>query len=72
MHLCDIGVLSESKENLLMQARQHCMRAIHLNKKSAFAFQHLSKILKLQGKYQQAQQAQVKAISLGFPSSTNI
>ena len=72
LHLCDIGILSESKENLLTQARQHCINAIRLNKKSAFAFQHLSKILKLQGKYQQAQQAQVKAISLGFPSSTNI
>jgi len=67
MHLCDIGVLSESKENLLIQARQHCMSAIRLNKKSAFAFQHLSKILKLQGKYQQAQQAQIKAISLKEP-----
>ena len=72
MHLYDIGVLSESKENLLIQARQHCMNAIRLKKRSAFAFHHLSKILKLQGKYQQAQQAQIKAISLGFPSSVNI
>ena len=72
MHLCDIGVLSESKENLLRQARHHCMSALRLNKNSAMAFQQLSKILKLQGKYHQAQKAKIKAVSLGFPSSVNI
>jgi len=67
MHLLDIGLLSENNETLLKKARNHCLNAIHLNDKSAYAFQALSKILKHQGHNQQAQSAQIKAVDLGLP-----
>ncbi len=67
IHLLDIGLLTESNETLLSKARNHCVKAIHLNKKSAYAFQALSKILKHQGRNKQAQRAQIKAVDLGLP-----
>lgn len=67
IHLLDIGLLSENNETLLGKARNHCIKAIHLNNKSAYAFQALSKILKHQGRNKQAQRAQIKAVDLGLP-----
>jgi uncharacterized membrane protein len=67
MHLLDIGLLSENNETLLNKARDHCIKAIRLNDKSAYAFQALSKILKHQGHAKQAQRAQIKAVDLGLP-----
>jgi hypothetical protein len=67
IHLLDIGVLSENNEVLLGKARKHCIKAIRLNNKSAYAFQALSKILKHQGRNKQAQRAQIKAVDLGLP-----
>lgn len=67
IHLLDIGLLTESNETLLSKAKNHCIKAIHLNNKSAYAFQALSKILKHQGQNQQAQRAQIKAVDLGLP-----
>ena len=66
-HLLDIGLLSENNETLLNKARNHCITAIKLNNKSAYAFQALSKILKHQGRNKQAQRAQIKAVDLGLP-----
>jgi cbb3-type cytochrome oxidase subunit 3 len=67
IHLLDIGLLTESNETLLSKAKKHCVKAIHLNDKSAYAFQALSKILKHQGQNKQAQRAQIKAVGLGLP-----
>ena len=64
VHLCRIGILSESKENLLREALVHCISSIRIDSKSANSFQQLSQILKLQGKYEQAYNIQVKAVSL--------
>ena len=64
VHLCRIGILSESKENLLREALVHCMNSIRINHKSSNSFQQLSQILKLQGKYKQAHYIQMKAMSL--------
>ncbi|MCK5897119.1 MAG: hypothetical protein KAG20_09950, partial [Cocleimonas sp.] len=60
-------LLSENNETLLNKARNHCITAIKLNNKSAYAFQALSKILKHQGRNKQAQRAQIKAVDLGLP-----
>ncbi|MCK5809624.1 MAG: hypothetical protein KAH00_00970 [Cocleimonas sp.] len=67
IHLLDIGLLTESNDTLLSKAKSHCVKAIHLNDKSAYAFQALSKILKHQGQNKQAQRAQIKAVGLGLP-----
>lgn len=67
IHLLDIGLLSESNEILLKKAQKHCVNAIRINSKSAYAFQALSKILQYQGRNKQAQRAQIKAVNLGLP-----
>ncbi len=67
MHLLDIGLLSESNETLLKKAKNHCINAIHIDNKSAYAFQVLSKILRYQGRNKQAQRAQIQAVNLGLP-----
>ena len=67
IHLLDIGVISESNEMLLTQAAKHCAEAICIDRHSAYAFQSLSKVLKHQGKNEQAQRAHIKAINLGLP-----
>ncbi len=67
IHLLDIGLLSESNEALLKKAKKHCVNAIHIDNKSAYAFQALSKILRYQGRNKQAQRAQIKAVNLGLP-----
>lgn len=67
IHLLDIGLLSENNDTLLKKARSHCVNAIRIDNKSAYAFQALSKILKRQGRNKQAQRAQIKAVDLGLP-----
>ncbi len=67
IHLLDIGLLSESNDALLKKAKKHCINAIHIDNKSAYAFQALSKILRYQGRNKQAQRAQIKAVNLGLP-----
>ncbi len=67
IHLLDIGLLSESNDALLKKAKKHCINAIHIDSKSAYAFQALSKILRYQGRNKQAQRAQIKAVNLGLP-----
>lgn len=67
IHLLDIGLLSENNDTLLTKAKNHCMNAIRIDNKSAYAFQALSKILKRQGRNKQAQRAQIRAVDLGLP-----
>jgi hypothetical protein len=67
IHLLDIGLLSENNDTLLTKARSHCVNAIRIDNKSAYAFQALSKILKRQGRNKQAQRAQIRAVELGLP-----
>jgi tetratricopeptide (TPR) repeat protein len=67
IHLLDIGLLTENNATLLNKAKTHCVRAIRLNNKSAYAFQALSKVLKHQGRNKQAQRAQIRAVNLGLP-----
>jgi hypothetical protein len=67
IHLLDIGLLTENNATLLSKAKKHCINAIRLNNKSAYAFQALSKVLKHQGRSKQAQRAQIKAVDLGLP-----
>lgn len=67
LHRLEIGLLSEDNETLIKQAEYHSLRSIGFNKHSADAFYTLSKLFKHQGKDKQAQQAQIKAVTLGFP-----
>lgn len=67
IHLLDIGLLTESNDALVKKARYHCISAIKLNKKSAYAYQTLSNVLKHEGRNKQAQRAQIRAVSLGLP-----
>jgi len=64
LHLLDIGVSSKDKEQLLQEATDHCVRAIKINKKSAYPYLILSKIFSYQGKIKRSSQVKKIAYSL--------
>jgi len=71
LHLLDVGVESSSKEALLQNASEHCIKAIKLHKTNGAAYKTLSDILLQQGQSHQAKIAQQRAVKLGVSESNN-
>ncbi len=63
LSLLDIGVLFYSEEELLQQAKYHCIKAISIKKKSAKAYKILSEIFYFQGMITQSRRASKIAFS---------
>lgn len=64
LHLIDVDMDSANEEELLKQSKNHCIAALKLNPRSSRGFKTLSRILKKQGKMDQAQQAEQHAFTL--------